>query len=64
MLNLTVAKMIAYYRVSTKRQGKSGLGLEAQQKTVQDFIAADRRRVLIADIKTLNLVKVIPDRNY
>jgi DNA invertase Pin-like site-specific DNA recombinase len=28
---------IAYYRVSTERQGRSGLGLEAQQKSVQDF---------------------------
>ena len=30
-------KAIAYYRVSTDRQGKSGLGLEAQNKTVQQF---------------------------
>ena len=30
-------KAIAYYRVSTDRQGKSVLGLEAQNKTVQQF---------------------------
>lgn len=30
-------KIIAYYRVSTKRQGRSGLGLEAQQEAVKAF---------------------------
>ena len=30
-------KAIAYYRVSTDRQGKSGLGLEAQQEAVKTF---------------------------
>lgn len=30
-------KYIAYYRVSTQRQGRSGLGLEAQQKSVRDY---------------------------
>lgn len=29
---------IAYYRVSTQRQGQSGLGLESQQSIVSDYI--------------------------
>jgi DNA invertase Pin-like site-specific DNA recombinase len=32
-------KAIPYYRVSTIRQGESGLGLEAQQKAVRDYAA-------------------------
>ncbi len=32
-------KFIAYYRVSTDRQGRSGLGLEVQQQAVCDFLA-------------------------
>jgi DNA invertase Pin-like site-specific DNA recombinase len=31
-------KFIAYYRVSTRRQGRSGLGLEAQQRAVADYL--------------------------
>lgn len=31
------AELVAYYRVSTKQQGESGLGLEAQEATVQTY---------------------------
>jgi DNA invertase Pin-like site-specific DNA recombinase len=33
--------LIAYYRVSTQKQGKSGLGLDAQQDAVARFAAAE-----------------------
>lgn len=34
-------RYVAYYRVSTQKQGKSGLGLDAQRKMVADFIAGN-----------------------
>ncbi|MGB1307443.1 MAG: recombinase family protein [Oceanihabitans sp.] len=34
-------KYIAYYRVSSKHQGLSGLGLEAQKSTVRRFLSAN-----------------------
>src|SRR5690348_15246404 len=34
-------RFVAYYRVSTGSQGRSGLGIEAQRETVKRFIAAE-----------------------
>jgi DNA invertase Pin-like site-specific DNA recombinase len=33
-----LGRFVAYYRVSTDRQGRSGLGLEAQQRAVQAYL--------------------------
>lgn len=41
-------QLVAYYRVSTERQGQSGLGLEAQRAKVE-AMAADRRAVVVAE---------------
>ena len=36
-----MSPLIGYYRVSTAKQGRSGLGLEAQRKAVASFAAAE-----------------------
>jgi DNA invertase Pin-like site-specific DNA recombinase len=40
-------KFVAYHRVSTERQGRSGLGLEAQREAVQRFVGS-RGGVIVA----------------
>ena len=39
-------RLVAYERVSTARQGASGLGLEAQRKTIEDFAVLRGAEVL------------------
>jgi DNA invertase Pin-like site-specific DNA recombinase len=36
-----MSKVIAYYRVSTDRQRRSGLGIEAQRTAVQRFAESE-----------------------
>lgn len=39
-------RFVAYYRVSTDRQGRSGLGLEAQREAVQSYLGQRGGRLL------------------
>ena len=39
-------QFVAYYRVSTEQQGRSGLGLEAQKKAVLDYLNGGRWKLV------------------
>src|SRR5215813_5134904 len=41
-------KFVAYYRVSTQRQGRSGLGLEAQRRAVEEFLNGGHSKLVEA----------------
>ena len=49
---MIIEKAIAYYRVSTERQGASGLGLEAQQGRVRAFCEVERIDLLGESVET------------
>ncbi|CAO4181329.1 recombinase family protein [Methylorubrum extorquens] len=43
---ITLRPLVAYIRVSTGRQGKSGLGLEAQRRAIGEFASANGYEVV------------------
>lgn len=42
----TIDRFVAYYRVSTRKQGDSGLGLEAQRAAVTNYLATWQTKVV------------------
>jgi DNA invertase Pin-like site-specific DNA recombinase len=45
-MQATAPKFVSYIRVSTARQGRSGLGLEAQREAVRQFVAMRGGRII------------------
>src|SRR5262245_5222934 len=39
-------KLVAYYRVSTEKQGRSGLGLEGQQEAVKNYATSNNAEMI------------------
>ena len=52
---------VAYYRVSTLKQGATGLGMQAQQDAIQTFLANDGGRLIaeFTEVAQANTVTVL-----
>ena len=46
-----MSPIVGYYRVSTQKQGRSGLGLEAQRKAIQAFAQAEGFEVIAEHVE-------------
>ena len=57
-------KFVAYYRVSTQRQGRSGLGLEAQQTAVRDYLDGGDWRLVAELTEVEEPASAAIDRNW
>jgi DNA invertase Pin-like site-specific DNA recombinase len=56
-----VKRYVSYLRVSTKRQGSSGLGRDAQQQAVAEFLASNKGR-LFAEVEEVESGKRADNR--
>ena len=51
-MDVAMQQAVAYYRVSTRRQGRSGLGIEAQRAAVERFAEAEGIAILAEHVDT------------
>lgn len=58
-----MTKFIAYYRVSTAKQGTSGLGLDAQREAVHKFISPEKLFTEFTEVETGTSKKTRPVLN-